>query len=96
MWRRGYGLHMPDIPSAVPDKAKIRALIHRRGDTISDFAREIGVHRDKIWDITSRTTPRPVAIRTLKPIARGLRVKLSDISDWDGDDIDLEPKALAS
>jgi len=81
---------MPDIPSAVPDKVKIRALIRRRGDTISDFAREIGVHRDKIWDITSRGTPRPVAIRTLRPIARGLRVKLSDISDWDGDDIESD------
>jgi DNA-binding Xre family transcriptional regulator len=77
---------MPDIPSAVPDKAKIRALIRRRGDSITDFAREIGIPRDKIWDITSRGTPRPVAVRTLKPIARGLRVRLSDISDWDGDD----------
>jgi hypothetical protein len=77
---------MPDIPSAVPDKAKIRALIHRRGDTITEFAREIGIPRDKIWDITSRATPRPVAVRTLRPIARGLRVRLSDISDWDGDD----------
>ena len=83
---------MPDIPSAVPDKIKIRALIRRRGDTISDFAREIGVHRDKIWDITSRAKPRPVAIRTLRPIARGLRVNLRDISDWDGDDIEAEPE----
>jgi DNA-binding Xre family transcriptional regulator len=77
---------MPDIPSAVPDKVKIRALIRRRGDTITDFAREIGIPRDKIWDITSRGTPRPVAVRTLRPIARGLRVRLSDISDWTGDD----------
>jgi transcriptional regulator with XRE-family HTH domain len=89
---------MPDIPSAVPDKVKIRALIRRRGDSISDFAREIGVHRDRIWDITSRGTPRPVAIRTLRPIARGLRVRLSDISDWTGDEdvSEPEPKALAS
>ena len=89
---------MPDIPSALPDKVKIRRLIRRRGDSITDFAREIGIPRDKIWDITSRAEPRPVAIRTLRPIARGLRVKVSDISDWDGDEIDSEPepKALAS
>jgi DNA-binding Xre family transcriptional regulator len=89
---------MPDIPSAVPDKAKIRALIYRRGDSITDFAREIGIPRDKIWDITSRGTPRPVAVRTLKPIARGLRVRLSDISDWAGDDDtwDAETKVPAA
>lgn len=87
---------MPDIPSAVPDKVKIRALIYRRGDTITDFAREIGIPRDKIWDITSRAAPRPVGIRTLRPIARALRVRLSDISDWDGDESEPEPKALAS
>jgi hypothetical protein len=83
---------MPDIPSAVPDKVKIRALIRRRGDTITDFAREIGIPRDKIWDITSRGTPRPVAVRTLRPIARGLRVRLRDISDWTGDEDVSEPE----
>ena len=81
---------MPDIPSALPDKVKIRALIRRRGDSMTDFAREIGVPRDRIWDITSRAEPRPVAIRTLRPIARGLRVKLRDISDWDGDEDEPE------
>lgn len=79
---------MPDIPSAVPDKVKIRALIRRRGDSITDFALAVGVPRDRIWDITGRAEPRPVAVRVLRPIARGLRVKISDISDWDGDEDD--------
>lgn len=97
---------MPDIPVAVPNKALIRTLIYRRGDSISDFAQEIGVPRDRIWDITSRTVSRPVAIRILKPIARGLStrtrpVRISDISDWDGDDLwddedELEPKIPAA
>jgi transcriptional regulator with XRE-family HTH domain len=77
----------------VPDKVKIRALIRRRGDTITDFAREIGIPRDQIWSITSRAVPRPVAVRTLRPIARGLRVRLSDISDWTGDDDIWEAEA---
>jgi DNA-binding Xre family transcriptional regulator len=79
----------------MPDKAKIRALIYNRGDSISDFAREIGVPRDRIWDITGRGKPRPIAVRVLRPIARGLRVRLSDISDWDGDDIEIAPETNA-
>jgi len=88
---------MPAIPTAIPDRAKIRSLIWARGHSVTGFAREIGRPPATIWAITGGK-PRPTGIPLLRQIAHGLSVRVSDISDWDGDDIesDAEPKALAS
>jgi len=80
---------MPAVPTATPDREKIRKLIWDRGYTITDFARKIGLQPQSVWEITGRT-PKPVGIsKYLRPIARGLRVRVSDISDWAGDEDDV-------
>jgi hypothetical protein len=87
---------MPDIPSALPDKVKIRALIRERGYRITDIARKIGCPPSSIYDITGRNTPLPRGVWLLRQLAQVLStpkrpVKVSDISDWTGDD-DIEPE----
>jgi hypothetical protein len=87
---------MPDVPTALPDKAKVRALIKGRGYQIDGFARNIGLSPWTLYSITGRT--RPVSLKMLRRIAAGLStpsrpVKLSDISDWAGDDDDIESDA---
>ena len=82
---------MPDVPSALPDKVKIRALIRRRGFRSVDIARKIGCPPSSIYDLTGRNTPLPRSVALLSQVARILStpsktVKVSDISDWDGDD----------
>jgi hypothetical protein len=87
---------MPDVPTAVPDKAKVRALIRIRGYQVDDFARNIGIPPSTLYNITGRT--RPTSLRMLRRIAAKLStpsrpVRVSDISDWDGDDdIESEPE----
>lgn len=83
---------MPDIPTAIPDRAKIRALIWERGYSISGLARKIGRPPATLWAITGGR-PRPTGVPLLRQIAHGLSVRVSDISDWDGDDIESEPVA---
>ena len=78
---------MPDIPTAIPDRAKIRALIWERGYSISGLARKIGRPPATLWAITGGQ-PRPTGVPLLRQIAHGLNVRISDISDWDGDDIE--------
>ena len=92
---------MPDVPTALPDKAKVRALINTRGYQVDDFARILGIPPSTLYNITGRT--RPTSLRILRRIAAELStparpVRLSDISDWTGDDIESEPEpeALAS
>jgi len=80
---------MPDVPTALPDKAKVRALIKGRGYQIDGFARNIGVSPWTLYSITGRQ--RRTSLKMLRRIAAGLStparpVRLSDISDWDGDD----------
>jgi hypothetical protein len=82
---------MPDVPTALPDKVKIRALIRKRGYRINDIARQIGCPPSSIYDLTGRNTPLPRSVALLSQVARVLStpktvVKVSDISDWDGDD----------
>jgi hypothetical protein len=89
---------MPDIPTAIPDKEKIRALIWARGYSIADVARKMGRSPDRLHDITGRP-PRPTGVTLLRQLAATLStprrpVRVSDISDWTGDDD--EPEALAS
>ena len=76
---------MPATPSATPDGPKVRALIWATGDPISDWARKAGVPAFHIYEITGRK-PHPISIRKLRPVAEALGLKVSDISDWDGDD----------
>jgi hypothetical protein len=87
---------MPDVPTALPDKAKVRALIKGRGYQIDGFARNIGLSPWTLYSITGRT--RPTSLKILRRITAGLStparpVRLSDISDWAGDDdIESEPE----
>ena len=95
---------MPDIPAALPDKVKIRALIRERGYRITDLARKIGCPPSSIYDLTGRNTPVPRGVWLLRQVARVLStpakpVKVSDISDWGGDDdtgSEPEPKVPAA
>jgi DNA-binding Xre family transcriptional regulator len=79
---------MPDVPTALPYKAKVRQLIKGRGYQIDGFARNLGFRPSTIYAITGRSTVRPVSLRILRPIAAALSVKVSDICDWTGDDIE--------
>ena len=89
---------MPDIPAALPDKVKIRALIRERGYRINDLAHQIGCPPSSIYDLTGRNTPQPRGVYLLRQVARVLStpnktIRVSDISDWKGDDdIESEPE----
>lgn len=93
---------MPDIPTALPDKAKVRALIWQRGYTIEGVARQMGRPTSTMYAITGRRKPKPTGLKILRQLADVLStpsrpVRVSDISDWTGDDDSKpEPKALAS
>jgi DNA-binding XRE family transcriptional regulator len=83
---------MPDVPTALPDRAKVRALIKGRGYQVDGFARNIGLSPWTLYSITGRR--RPASLKLLRRIAAGLStpakpVRLSDICDWDGPD-DIE------
>ena len=91
---------MPDIPSALPDKVRLRALIRARGYRVADIAREIGCPPSSIYDLTGRNTPVPRGVYLLRQVADILstpskRVKVSDFSDWTGDD-DIDPDDVGS
>jgi len=84
---------MPDVPTALPDRVVIRALIRKRGWRIIDLARKIGCPPSSIYDLTGRNTPVPRGVYLLRQVADILstpskRVKVSDFSDWTGDDDD--------
>lgn len=88
---------MPDVPTALPDRVAIRALIRKRGWRIIDLARKIGCPPSSIYDLTGRITPLPRSVALLRQIAAALStpsrpVKVSDICDWTGDD-DIESGA---
>lgn len=95
---------MPDTPTALPDRAKVRSLIRERGFSIRGAARRIGRPPGTLYAITGRTVPKPTGVEILADLAALLstpkhRVRVSDISDWTGDDdtgSEPEPKALAS
>ena len=85
-------------PTALPYKTKIRALIWERGYTVEGVARKMGRPRATLYAITGRTTPKPTGVKILRELAAVLstprnRIKVSDISDWPGDD---EPEAAAA
>ena|SRR5487761_1856515 len=82
---------MPDIPTALPDKVAIRALIRKRGYRINDIARALGCPPSSLYDLTGRVRRRPRSLALLRDLAAFLStpkrpVKVSDISDWTGDD----------
>jgi transcriptional regulator with XRE-family HTH domain len=68
-----------------PDGPEILRLIReQRGYTVAEFARLIGRrHERTIWNAIAS---KPIGVAFIRPIARGLHVKPSDISDWTGDD----------
>jgi hypothetical protein len=87
---------MPDIPTALPDRVKVRALIKGRGYQIDGFARKIGFRPVTLYAITGRRA-RPTSLQVLRRLAAELStpanpVKVSDICDWTGDD-DIESGA---
>lgn len=86
---------MPEVPTAKPDPAKIKALIWQRGYSQADFARMIGRPPRTIYNLISDKSVRQVSVTLIRQVARGLRVKPSAISDWTGDD-HPETEALAS
>jgi transcriptional regulator with XRE-family HTH domain len=77
---------MPRVPTVLPDCEKIRELIWQRGYSQADFARKIGRPPPSFWHVLNENPPRRVSVAYIKQIARGLRVRASDISDWAGDD----------
>ncbi len=81
---------MPVKPMCQPDGPVIRELIRKRGYTMSGFARKIGRPQSAatMWNICGGHTA--VSVEFIRQIARGLRVKVSAISDWDGDDIESD------
>jgi hypothetical protein len=83
---------MPSIPMCQPDGPRIRELLEVRGYSVAEFARMIGRrHERTIWNAIAG---KPIGVRYIRQIARGLRVKPSDISDWAGDD-DIWDEAVA-
>ena len=82
---------MAKIPSCQPDGPKIKKLIWDTGLSVPDFARSVGRNPRSVWGILANGDR--ASITFMRPIARGLRVRLSDISDWDGDEDDLESDA---
>lgn len=87
---------MPSIPMCQPDGPRIRELLAARGYSVAEFARMIGRrHERTIWNAIA---DKPVGVRYIRLIARGLRVKPGEISDWTADDDiwDAEPKVPAA
>ena len=83
---------MPSVPTAIPDREKIKALIWERGYSVNEFARKIGRKPGSVWAVTG-AAPRPISVTFIRQIARGLKVRPSEISDWTGDDDDVtEPE----
>ena len=78
--------YMSFVPMCHPDGELIRKLIYQRGHTMAGFARKIGRPQSagSIRNICSGRTD--VSVEFMRQIARGLRVKVSAISDWTGDD----------
>ncbi len=89
---------MPPIQTARPDGAKIRELMNARGYSgVTDFARAISRPRQSIWNIVGYEPQ--TGLWFLRQIARGLGVRVSDISDWAADDdtgSEPEPKVPAA
>jgi hypothetical protein len=76
---------MPPVQTAKPDGAKIRELMQARGYTgVTHFARAISRPRQSIWNIIGYEPQ--TSLWYLRQIARGLGARVSDISDWTGDD----------
>jgi hypothetical protein len=101
---------MPPVQTAKPDGAKIRELVEAQYGGVTHFARAISRPRQSIWNIVGYEPQTGLVF--LGQIARGLGVRVSDISDWTGPDpdtirarrwvpgddtgSDTEPEALAS
>jgi transcriptional regulator with XRE-family HTH domain len=80
-----------------PDGTKIRELIAARGYSVAEFGRKIG--RPSVRSLWRVIGGEPIGITYIRQIARGLRVKPGEISDWTGDDEDVsepEPKVTAA
>jgi len=82
---------MPDVPTALPDKVAVRALIRARGYTVTEIALKIGRPAATIYAITGRRKARPTGLGILRQLADALStprrpVRLSDICNWTGDD----------
>jgi len=72
---------MPIMQTVEPDGQKIRQLIGERGDTLAGFARSMrSVSARTIYGIIY--TNRPTSIPMIREIARGLKVRPQDISDY--------------
>jgi hypothetical protein len=76
---------MPIKPMCQPDGPKIHELIKTRGYHVVGFARYIGRPKS-VRSIWRAIAGYPTAIDLIRPVARGLRVKPGEISDWTGDD----------
>ena len=85
-----YCQRMALTPTASVDPEKIRALIRQRGHSQADFARMIGRPPRTLYGLLNDRPPRPAGIALIRQIARGLRVKPGDISDWTADDEDWD------
>ena len=77
-----------------PDGPLIRELIEQRGYSVAGFARMIrrlpaaraAGRPPAVRSIWRAIAGHPIRVEYIRPVARGLRVKPGEISDWDGDD----------
>lgn len=77
-----------------PDGPALRELIEKRGHTVASFHRMMRRtpacrHAGRVPSVRSlwrAIAGHPIGIEYIRPVARGLRVRPSVISDWAGDD----------
>src|SRR6266496_1141121 len=85
---------MPSIPMCQPDGPLIRELIGKRGYSVAGFTRMMrrspSVRAEgkppSVRSLWRAIEGRAIGIEHIRPVARALRVRPGDISDWKGDD----------
>lgn len=93
---------MPTGPMCKPQGQVIRELIEKRGYSVAGFTRlmrrsptiRAAGQPPSVRSVWRAIAGEPIRIEHIRPIARGLRVKPSVISDWAGDD-DIWDEAAA-
>lgn len=73
---------MTRVPVCQPDGPKIRALIWDAGFSVAGYARSVGRNPGSLAGIVYKR--HRASIEFMRPVARGLGVRLCDISNWTG------------
>jgi transcriptional regulator with XRE-family HTH domain len=85
---------MPQPPGLIPDGPELRRLRLAREIRVTDLARQIGCHRQTLWNIEGSNAP-VGAILAIR-ISRALGIKPSDWTTQPGGDDDELDGLLAS